>query len=229
MDINEILYNVLVRANISYPDELEKDKYFLEAKSQVEALIQTASEIFVPLKDYEGKYEVSNTGKIRSVKYKNRTGRELVVQPGNGKWAYKFIHILDKENKSHTELLHRLIAKTFVSNPHNYPDVNHIDGDRNNNHANNLEWCTHEQNMHHAIREGRYTSYGENNKQSKLTETQAREILALKGKFTGKEVAEKYGVHPTNVSMIWRRKSWMHLDGNGKVDMLLKSKQKGVE
>lgn len=87
-------------------------------------------------------HEVSNLGNIRNV-----NGKHLI--PWIGTTGYEHIKIIIdgvRKNKK----LHRLICEAFNPNPTNKPDVNHIDGDKTNNRSNNLEWCTHAENLGHA-------------------------------------------------------------------------------
>lgn len=93
------------------------------------------------------KIEVSSFGRVRSVKghyYKscpNNCGYLQVTFSVNGKNVYK--------------LVHRLVAQTFIPNPDNLPEVNHKDCDRKNNSADNLEWCSHEENIAYRERFGK--------------------------------------------------------------------------
>ena len=83
---------------------------------------------------YEGKYEVSNLGQVRSRKL--HTDLVLKQYPG----TYKSIY-LHKQGR-HYKLIHRLVAEAFIPNPDNKPQVNHIDGNKLNNNVSNLEWVT---------------------------------------------------------------------------------------
>ena len=98
---------------------------------------------------YEGKYQVSNLGRVRS-KYK-------ILKPNNVK-GYLYVY-LRKNNKSKALKVHRLVAEAFLVNEKNKPQVNHIDGNKENNNVNNLEWCTNKENMNHAVRNGLITQY----------------------------------------------------------------------
>ena len=96
-------------------------------------------EIWRDITGYEGLYQVSNLGKVRLLK-NNKELKQSVW--GNG---YTRVVLLEK-----CFLLHRIIAVAFISNPENKKCVNHIDGNKKNNYINNLEWCTHSENMKHA-------------------------------------------------------------------------------
>ena len=113
-------------------------------------------EIWKPISGYEGCYEASNKGHIRSVdrlvKCKNgmRTSPTIVLKPSLGQWGYEQV-TLRKEGKKKTVRINRIIAQTFIPNPDNLPQVNHIDGNKLNNCVENLEWCTPSQNMKHCF------------------------------------------------------------------------------
>lgn len=115
----------------------------------------TKDEIWKPVRGYEGLYEVSNFGRVKSLKRvvnshpvnckrtlpeKIRTGRL------NKKLGYMMIS-LSVGNVNKQNYIHRLVAEAFVPNPNNYPMVNHKDEDKANNSVDNLEWCTAKYNM----------------------------------------------------------------------------------
>ena len=102
-------------------------------------------EIWKPIKGYEDRYEISNKGRVFSIKNNkilaiNYAGRYPMVRLYKGKGG----------SKIPSRLVHRLVAEAFVDNPYNYNVVNHIDGNRRNNNSSNLEWCTTLQNNRHA-------------------------------------------------------------------------------
>jgi len=109
------------------------------------------------IKGYEGLYQISNYGNVRSLdKYVNhsRKGKRLIkgkimsaTDNGNG---YKIVG-LKKDGKRRNHYIHRLVADAFIPNPDKKNCVNHIDYNRSNNNANNLEWCTTKENIHHSI------------------------------------------------------------------------------
>ena len=108
-------------------------------------------EIFKDIKGYEGLYQVSNFGKIFSFpKYKHK-GKFLKFF--TSKKGYLYVG-LNKNKRQKTHLVHRIIGEHFVLNPLNFPEINHIDGNKQNNYANNLEWATSSQNQIHAFKHG---------------------------------------------------------------------------
>jgi hypothetical protein len=104
-------------------------------------------EIWKDIPNYEGIYQISNLGNVRSCK--SNKIRKLVKQ----KSGYLRI-ILTKNSKQKATNVHILVAKSFVPNPKKLPFVNHIDGNKENNNAKNLEWVTASQNMIHARQTG---------------------------------------------------------------------------
>ena len=109
-------------------------------------------EIWKPVKDFEGLYEVSNFGNVRRVW---RYGRQWVgiCKPKLTKDGYLETTLI-KNSKPKFIRTHRLVAFAFCENPHNKPEVNHIDGNKHNNRADNLEWVTASENQKHAYKLG---------------------------------------------------------------------------
>lgn len=103
-------------------------------------------EIWKDIPGYEGLYQASNLGRIRSL-IRNK------ILIGGIKNGYREV-ILCKNGKRKYMLVHRLIAQTFLENKKNKPQINHIDGNKHNNNVNNLEWCTRSENMKHAYKIG---------------------------------------------------------------------------
>jgi len=131
-------------------------------------------EIWKDVKDFEGLYEVSNMGRVRSVTRKNiyKNGRVVIqkgklltpTSNGSGKKGY-YIVPFRKDGKRSSPLVHRLVAQAFVnnSNPEEYNLINHIDEDTSNNKASNLEWCDYNYNLNYGtIRERQSNTYKTN-------------------------------------------------------------------
>lgn len=95
---------------------------------------------------FETLYEVSNYGKVRHADSKVEIGGSI------NSYGYRAFH-LSKDGKRFTGKGHRLVAMAFIPNPSKYRCVNHMDGDKDNNSVDNLEWCTHEVNNKHARQE----------------------------------------------------------------------------
>lgn len=108
-------------------------------------------EIWKDVEGYEGLYQVSNFGKVKSLNY-NHTGKEKLLS--QTLQAGYFHTIFFKNGKSKTPSIHRLVAVAFIPNPQNLPCVNHIDGNKFNNCVDNLEWCTVKENTYHAVYTG---------------------------------------------------------------------------
>lgn len=117
-------------------------------------------EIWKPVVGFEGAYEVSNTGKVRSLdRYVNAKNNSktfisgIIRKPQKNHKGYLSV-VLSKHCTSYTKLIHRLVAEAFIPNPKNLPQVNHIDTDKTNNNVSNLEWVTGLENIRHAFANG---------------------------------------------------------------------------
>lgn len=95
---------------------------------------------------YEGLYEISNLGRVKSLKANKGKVREKILRQGKMKNGYLKV-IFHKEGKVKTFLIHRLVATAFLDNPSNLRCVNHKDENKENNCVDNLEWCTHQYNV----------------------------------------------------------------------------------
>ena len=107
---------------------------------------------------FDGFYEVSNHGRIRSLPRVSTTGRRLkgktIALISNKNDGYLRVNLRDSRGAHTTKTLHRVVAEAFVTNPKGKPEVNHIDGNKRNNRAENLEWCTPKENQQHALKTG---------------------------------------------------------------------------
>jgi hypothetical protein len=103
---------------------------------------------FVDIIDFEGLYQINKLGEIKSLNY-NRSGLEKLLPFNISTTGYYYCD-LRKNSISKKFKIHRLLAINFIPNPLNLPCVNHKDGNKLNNNLENLEWCTHKENMIHA-------------------------------------------------------------------------------
>lgn len=124
-------------------------------------------EIWKDIEGYKGLYQASNLGRIRSLTHEVHCGltpHSKAIKKGKILQAHPNLRkyltvVLSAKNKRKTITVHRLIAQTFIPNPQNLPQVNHIDGDKNNNCVNNLEWCSAKENIQHSWKNGLSKSY----------------------------------------------------------------------
>lgn len=138
------------------------------------------------IEGYEGLYQVSNIGKIRR-------GNKILKQTEN-RCGYNYICLSKAGKKSHL-LVNRIVAKTFIPNPQNKPCVNHIDLNKQNNSANNLEWVTYKENVEWSVKKGKW--HGRYKEMPvKATNVKTREVLYFKSLMR----AEANGYDATSIS-----------------------------
>ncbi|HDY66240.1 MAG TPA: endonuclease [Candidatus Scalindua sp.] len=160
------------------------------------------------IKNYEGLYEISSFGRVRSLA--RATTRGGILKQNKSRFYLSVC--LSKENYFRTFSVHRLVAKHFIPNPKNKPYVNHKNGDRFDNRIENLEWVTPSENKKHAVKNGlTHSPRGEEHWASKLTEKQVIKMRLKKGHKKLREIAEEYGVSIQLVSDILNRKRWKHI------------------
>jgi hypothetical protein len=170
-----------------------------------------------PIKEYEGLYEVSDTGLVKALEKRvergkcNRTWKEHIKKYGVDSKGYLRV-TLSKDGTNKTYKVHRLVATAFTPNPDNLPQVNHIDGNKSNNCVSNLEWCTQSENMRHAFNTGLNHNNGEFNSQSKLTQEDVELIRTVykprDKEFSTVALAKKYGVHRKTITRIITGQYW---------------------
>ena len=111
-------------------------------------------EIWKDIPWYEWKYLISNFGNVKIISFTNRIVKNKKIdrlrKQSTVAWWYKQVN-LTKNWKNKIYLVHRLVALVFIPNPENKPQVNHINGVRNDNHVENLEWCTISENSLHSV------------------------------------------------------------------------------
>lgn len=151
------------------------------------------------------RYEISKDGVIRHIVTK-RISTQRISPLGYINIRIRYL------GKNKQISVHRLLAITFIPNPNNYSDINHIDGNKQNNNLDNLEWCTRQHNILHAYRNGLMSKVGEKNTKAILKNTDIpviRKMLA-NGIFQ-KDIAKMYGVCQVAISNINVGKNWSHL------------------
>ncbi len=156
-------------------------------------------------KQYSDNIFVCENGEVKS------HGKLLKGEITNA--GYRRLHI-SIDGKELRPSVHRMVAELFLPNPLGLPCVNHIDGNKLNNHIDNLEWCTYGENLSHAFKSGLRNCNGENNPGSKLTREQVLEIRKsyVKGKHCDNNsygLAKKYGVSARCILDVVNNKTWM--------------------
>lgn len=161
-------------------------------------------EIWKDVKGYEGLYQISNFGRVKSLVYKGKIKELQTDKNGYARTS------LWKKNNGSLKQVHRLVAIAFIPNPQNKSQVNHIDGNKKNNNVNNLEWVTPSENSIHAYRMGLRTvnktgtgKYGKLNGSSKpvyMLDKETGEILirfdslADAGRYLGRKSNSMGGI-----------------------------------
>lgn len=160
---------------------------------------------------YDGLYQVSNYGNIKSFKRKGGSYGKILKPIKNTK-GYLWVRLC-KNKISKGYLIARLVLLNFL--PYKNSDilqVNHLDGIKTNNNLSNLQWCTSSENITHAYKTGLKDYKGESNPCAKLSEKDILEIrFLLKRNISQKNIAQKYGVHRTIISRIKSNKIWKHI------------------
>lgn len=106
---------------------------------------------------YENTYQVSSLGRVRSLRYRN-TDKTKILKISFFRTGYARVS-LQKNRRSVSKLVHRLVAEAFIPNPENKPQVNHINGDKSDNSIKNLEWMTNSENINHYWRKMKNKPY----------------------------------------------------------------------
>lgn len=159
---------------------------------------------------YEGKYMVSDFGRVKSMPRtcagKNGSIRNIgdkILSLIKATFNRRQV-LLYTDGTSKMVFVHRLVATAFIPNPQNYPVVNHLDSDPSNNNVDNLEWCTSKRNAIHARDAGRLVGFSRiKNPQLKLNNTHLDEIkTARKNKMKYKDISKQFGISISHVHRI---------------------------
>lgn len=140
-------------------------------------------EVWKDINGYEGLYQVSNCGRIRSLDRYDSMGRfrkGIIKADTHNGYGYRNV-MLSKDGRSETLYVHRLVALAFIPNDNNLPQVNHKDENKENNHVDNLEWCTNEYN----------SNYGNHNEKLSKAHT-GKKLSEEHKKSIGKSTKERW-------------------------------------
>lgn len=184
-------------------------------------------EIWKDIPGFEGYYQVSNLGNIKSLDRitpaKNRWGQDnprrykgKPLKPQCSKVGY-YVVKLNMRKFSRSYFIHHLVMKSFIPNPDplRLSNINHKDGNKINNRLENLEWCTPEQNTRHGIKMGLTTvpGKGTNNPRAQLVEKQVHQIRKLykTGQYTYNQLGDMFGISKHAIADIVLKRNWQHI------------------
>ena len=159
-------------------------------------------EIWKDVKGYEGLYQVSNLGRVKSFRKSTKYGmpEEIILKPSMINSGYHVVSLYSPNKKKKKFQVHRLVAESFLSNKDNLPCVNHKDENKTNNCSSNLEWCTYQYN----------NNYGTARLRSSDTVSKAVSQFTLEGELIAKyrsvAVASELLNHPKYLLSLWCRK-----------------------
>lgn len=197
---------------------------------------QLEGEIWLDVKGHEGKYQVSNIGRVRRLQYTTKTRNQtiefdlvlsnLVLNANNDSRGYPQVSL---SNPRRVARVHRLVAEAFLPEPSqevveecqaaglDYVLINHIDKNKCNPNKDNLEWCSPKYNQTHSKSEyvaGIRKISGSKNVVAILTEEDVCKILCLlRAGISQQKVGDMFGVKQITISNIWTGRSWAHFTG----------------
>ena len=153
---------------------------------------------------YEGLYQVSDQGRVKSLARtcntkggSNRTVKERILKPCDNGRGYLYISLSDGTGEHKRHYIHRLVGETFVPNPLEKEDVNHKDENPSNNHASNLEWLTHKENLNYGMRNERVAKAN-----SKPVAQYTKDCAFIKVWASAAEVKRQLGFNHSNIIQV---------------------------
>lgn len=163
-------------------------------------------EVWKDIPGYEGLYQVSSFGNVKSLgrygknRYKPIWRPGKVLSAGKDNKGYLTV-VLSKNSKRHTYKVHRLVALTFIPKEDGKPQINHIDGNKSNNNINNLEWCSQSENMLHAWETGLQKRMHKKNDLRSISIVQYNSDMQLVNTYPSMMEAErKTGISSASIS-----------------------------
>lgn len=173
--------------------------------------------------DLSWRLECSNIGRIR-----NAINKHIYIPHKCGIGYYQICTSINGTRRNIK--IHKAVAETFIENPNKFPCINHIDGNKENNNMNNLEWCTHKQNYEHAIKLGlinkdiknlqKYNLPDTKGEKNGLSKLKNEDIIYIRKHYIPKQKGEKcnrqqladmFNVSPQLIYKIYKREIWKHI------------------
>ena len=167
--------------------------------------MNSINEQWKPVEGYEGLYEISNLGRVKSLKY----GKERIMKPGKDGNGYLLVHLY-KNGKPKMFKVHRLVAEAFIPNPFDFSEINHINEDKTNNIVSNIEWCNRLYNSNFGTRNKRIASALSN----AIEASKYEDFRTIELRFVSTREAERNGFKHGAVSSCCR--GCYHYEGNNK-------------
>jgi hypothetical protein len=171
-----------------------------------------------PIKGYEGRYSISDTGVVWSEERLVDYGDKFVTCGNREKISRidrkGYVSVcLSTNGKNKCIRVHRLVAEAFISNPEGLKEVNHINGDKTDNRIENLEWSNRSRNITHSYRVLESSNRdGTNNGRHVVNEDDVREIRRLKSEgVSTRELSQRFGISNGQILRIFRRIAWSHV------------------
>lgn len=167
---------------------------------------ESSDKKIIQLNGTEYDYYIHNNGIVEN----SKTGKIICQSIKINGYSHVILH---KDCKNKYMTAHRLVAMHFIPNTENKPEVNHIDGNKQNNHYLNLEWVTSSENKKHCYVKGLASHRGIKNKQVKLSENDVLEIRKLfsQSSFSRIELVKMFKISKSHVDRILRKESWSHI------------------
>lgn len=170
-------------------------------------LFNTEMEEWKPIEGYDGRYEISNYGRVKSLDSRHPKHHSKIMKPWEGNKKYLYID-LRGDNKRKTYAIHRLVLDAFIEKNPGGKQCAHWDGNPQNNHVSNLRWATAKENIEDRKRHGR-TANGVNQGSAKLDEKCVKTIKKLNGIGLSKyEVGHLACVSYSTIERIWKGEAW---------------------
>ena len=169
-------------------------------------------EIWKDIAEYEGLYQVSNKGRVKSLERKvwnsgnqsYQTIKEKILKPCKNSDGYLLLNLY-KDGQRRPYFIHRLVADTFIPNPNEYKEVNHIDENKENNNVSNLEWVTRKENINHGTRNERIAKTLTNRKDRSKPVVGTHKETGLVVKYPSMhEASRQLGIKASNISACCR-------------------------